>query len=97
LDQKALAKNDSKNPNRKSIITNFNYISLGDVMCFEKYLKQWKKKAGVVDYALLKLAAMVGGIWLATVFPQLTSYNHWYVLGLAVLLGLKPAMLAWSK
>jgi hypothetical protein len=66
-------------------------------MCFEKALKNWKKKAGVMDYALLKMAAMVGGIWLAIMIPQLTTYDPWYVLGLAVLLSIKPAMISYGK
>jgi hypothetical protein len=66
-------------------------------MCFEKALKKWKKKAGVMDYALLKMSAMVGGIWLAIMIPQLTTYDPWYVLGVAVLLGIKPVMLAYGK
>jgi len=66
-------------------------------MCFEKCFKRWKKKSTVLDISLLKLSCMVGGIWLATLFPQLTSYNHWYVLVVAILLGLKPALLALGK
>jgi hypothetical protein len=66
-------------------------------MFFDTWMQRWKEKAGALDFTLLKLSSAVFGIWLATLFPQLTSYDHWMVLGLAVILWIKPAMVVLKK
>lgn len=64
-------------------------------MCMK--LNERLKKITVVDVGLVKLAAMVFGIIIAKLFPQLLNLNFVTLIVIMLILGAKPLYVFWLK
>lgn len=64
-------------------------------MCMK--LNERLKNLTVVDIGLTKLAAMVFGIIIAKLFPQLLNLNFVTLIVIMLILGAKPLYIFWLK
>ena len=60
-------------------------------------LNKRAKKLDAWDISLIKMSAMLMGLFAANLFPQLLRVNLWWVLGLAILLAIRSIYVGYFK
>ncbi len=66
-------------------------------MNLKSYLNSKVNKMDWLDIALIKWSCIAFGVLIAILIPQITELNIWIVVGLVVILGIRPGYRAYSK